>query len=58
MPGVWHNVHIAIIAPAMATKRKAYAVTTKLQRRGRKNVNGGSCNVGEELPVNCEYGNV
>ena len=28
---VWHNIHVAIIAPAMATKRKAYTVTTNLQ---------------------------
>ena len=27
------------------------------RRVGRKDVKGGSCNVGEELPVNCEYGN-
>ena len=31
MPGVWHNIRIAIIAPAMATKRKAYTLTTNLQ---------------------------
>ena len=28
MPGAWHNTHVAL---AMATKRKAYTVTTKLQ---------------------------
>ena len=33
MPGAWNNIHVTIIAPAMATKRKAYTVTTtcKLQ---------------------------
>ena len=31
MPGAWHDIHIAIITPAMATKRKAHTVTTKLQ---------------------------
>ena len=31
MPRVWHNIHLAIIAPAMVTKRKAHTVTTKLQ---------------------------
>ena len=31
MLGVWHNIHLAIITPAMATKRKAYTVTTNLQ---------------------------
>ena len=31
MPGAWHNIHIAIITPAMATKRKAYTVITNLQ---------------------------
>ena len=28
MPGVWHSTHVAL---AMATKRKAYTVTIKLQ---------------------------
>ena len=28
---MWHNIHIAMIAPAMATKRKVYTVITKLQ---------------------------
>ena len=31
MPGVWHNNHVAIIAPAIVTKRKVYTVTTNLQ---------------------------
>ena len=31
MPGAWHNIHVTMIAPAMATKRKLYTVTTKLQ---------------------------
>ena len=31
MLGVWHNIHVAIIVPAMATKRKVYTVITKLQ---------------------------
>ena len=31
MLGVWHNIHVAIIGPAMTTKRKVYTVTTKLQ---------------------------
>ena len=26
-----HNIHVAIITPAMATKRKAFTETTKLQ---------------------------
>ena len=30
MPGAWHNIHIAIIAPAKATKRSVH-LTTKLQ---------------------------
>ena len=25
----WHNINVAIIAPAMVTKRKVYTVTTK-----------------------------
>ena len=29
--GGWHNIHIAIITPAMATKRKAYTVATNPQ---------------------------
>ena len=31
MPGAWHNIHVAIIVPAMATMEKVYTVTTKLQ---------------------------
>ena len=35
MLGAWHNIHVVIITviepTAMATKRKAYMVTTKLQ---------------------------
>ena len=31
MLGAWHNIHVAIIAPAMVTERKAHTVTTKLQ---------------------------
>ena len=31
MLGAWHNIHVAIIAPALVTKRKAYTVTAKLQ---------------------------
>ena len=30
MPGAWHNIHLAIITPAMTTKRKAYTETTHL----------------------------
>ena len=31
MPGAWHNIQVGIIAPAMATKIKAYTATTILQ---------------------------
>ena len=31
MPGAWHNIQVAIITPAMATKRKVYTVTSNLQ---------------------------
>ena len=31
MLGAWHNIHVAIIAPVMATKRKEHTVTTNLQ---------------------------
>ena len=30
MPWAWHNIHVTIIAPAVATRRKAHTVTTKL----------------------------
>ena len=29
--GAWHKIHVAIIAHALVTKRKAHTVTTKLQ---------------------------
>ena len=38
---VWHNIHVAIIPPAIATKRKAYTVT--MLWRWVKDVKGGSC---------------
>ena len=31
MPGAWHNIHVAAIASATATKRKTHTVTTKLE---------------------------
>ena len=31
MPKACRNIYVAVIAPAMVTKRKAYTVITKLQ---------------------------
>ena len=40
MLGAWHNIHVAIIAPAMAIKRKAYTVTVLW--RWPRDIKGGS----------------
>ena len=57
MPGAWHNIHVAIIAPAIATKRKAYTVTTNLQdvEVAKKTSKQAAAMLAKTL-VHCKYG--
>ena len=58
--GAWHNIHVAIIPPAMAMlKEKSIHCNKQASgcRGGQKDVEECSCNVDKELPVNYEYGN-
>ena len=61
MPRAWHNVHVhvAIIAPAMATKRKAHTVTTKLQavEVAEKTSKGAAALSAKNSQLTVDYGN-
>ena len=57
MPRAWHNIRVAIISPAMATKRKVYTVTTKIQATEVAEKNSKEAAAMSAKNFQCKYSN-